>query len=369
MDRNQANEDTSIDNEDYIGFAITSGSNPKRRSKSADALYDVAKAHRMSPIQWRRWRRRSDEIKYWRDSTEERPLDVTEVKTFQAIPDKEPERPSDENENAHGSNDLERSDDRQTFDFGLLATNIQEQEQVPLEERMVTVEVKLMDLEYAISKLQMRTPPPVEQNVESNHPHLKSYRPTPDRPSPQAQQPSPDSNSEVQTFDDSTIADSHSTQPTSQASSDYPFPDTTFRPVSTATTVRPQTALQVPDSRPRRGSSGRSSHHSLTRLTIEHYTTLISLLRREQSARMRLEDQVSDLQQQLAEVKDFKLLPYNQRGYQPHHQNREFLAFRSASDVDETDTDDGYQEVYETPSEHKEFERLPFGGFHEGEAF
>ena len=374
MGRDQTEGDTGNDYENYIGFAITSGSNPKRRSKSADALYDVAKAHRMSPIQWRRWRRRSDEIKYWRDSTEEGPVDDPNVETSQAIPTEKLEHSGLLNENVPGNDDLECSDDRNTFDFGLLATTFRGQEQVPLEERMVTLEVKLMDLEYAISKLQKHTPSPVEQHLQGNHPSLKLHKPGQDYSNSQTHQSSPDSSAETRTFDDSTIADSQSTQPTSQSSSDYPFIDPNFRPVSTATTVRPQTAMQMPTSRIRRDSSVRSSRHSLTSLTIEHYSTLISLLRREQSARMRLEDQVSDLQQQIADFKSSHRpegsdLPW--QGYQPHHhnKNREFLAFRNASDVDETDTDDGFQDVYETPSEQKEFERLPFGTFHEGEAF
>ena len=66
--QNQYEGDVTLEDEKYFGLAVTSGSNPKRRSKSADALYDAARAHRMSPIQWRQWRRRSDEIQYWRDS-------------------------------------------------------------------------------------------------------------------------------------------------------------------------------------------------------------------------------------------------------------------------------------------------------------
>ncbi|KAI9693621.1 MAG: hypothetical protein M1822_002892 [Bathelium mastoideum] len=52
-----------------IGLAVTSGSNPKRRSRSADALRAINKTQTGTSS-----RRRSDEIRYWRASVEERPM-------------------------------------------------------------------------------------------------------------------------------------------------------------------------------------------------------------------------------------------------------------------------------------------------------
>ncbi|KAI9714478.1 MAG: hypothetical protein M1820_000439 [Bogoriella megaspora] len=52
-----------------IGLAVTSGSNPKRRSRSAGALRDMNKLRADDA-----GRRRSDEIRYWRASVGERPL-------------------------------------------------------------------------------------------------------------------------------------------------------------------------------------------------------------------------------------------------------------------------------------------------------
>ncbi|KAL9095576.1 MAG: hypothetical protein Q9165_002008 [Trypethelium subeluteriae] len=52
-----------------IGLAVTSGSNPKRRSRSAGALRDASRVQVESS-----GRRRSEEIRYWRASTDGRPM-------------------------------------------------------------------------------------------------------------------------------------------------------------------------------------------------------------------------------------------------------------------------------------------------------
>ena len=370
------------ENEEYMGFAVTSGSNPKRRSKSADNLYDVSKAHRMSPIQWRRWRRRSDEIKYLRESTTELDPSPTRVtKPSQETAELEKEKDHGEDEELPQSNCQEDEDSRHTFDFGLLATTMQSQDQVGIEERVVTVEVKLMDLEYAISKLQAQTPSPVEHIVQKDVPGSLSHEKTADYIQSQVQHQtgqqrfSADSSIYAQDLDDSTMAGSHSTQLTSHSSLGHESNESKIRPTSTATTVRPQTAVQRSPSHISNETYPRSNRGSLTSLTIEHYTTLIALLRREQSARMRLEDQVTELQRQVMEISLSTKPDYRARTWQNYpspQKSNEFITFRanrSDNEADETDTDDGFQDVYETPIEHKEFERPPFGGILEGEAF
>lgn len=155
-----------------IGFAVTSGSNPKRRSRSAGALRDAARAHRMSPIQWRR---RSEEIKYWRESLGEQPLALP----IQIPLDTEdpPEEPIVQQEGvpAAGEQDFSAEDNnRRTFDFGPLASSMQKQEAATLEERLSTLEVKLMDLEYAISKLQAQGSSLTKQPASGRYPRRPS---------------------------------------------------------------------------------------------------------------------------------------------------------------------------------------------------
>ena len=158
---------------DDIGFAVTSGSNPQRRSRSAEAYAD---AQRASPTLWRRSRRRSDEIRYWRESVG--PLAVFTMPVAEQDPPggvagdeatahgntraSKDSRPRAEESEGHvdaaarGGLESEgaRRDERRTFDFGALATDLRAQEDVGIDERVVTLEVKLMDLEYAIARLQ-----------------------------------------------------------------------------------------------------------------------------------------------------------------------------------------------------------------------
>lgn len=128
----------------------------------------------------------------------------------------------------------------------------------------------------------------------------------------------------------------------------------------------------------------RSSRNSTTQLTIEHYTTLITLIRREQSARMQLEDQVTELQRQVESLQAHSTSPRSRieqqhlgRHFSPDDVRRPFgLGFdnrqrrgRSSNYSTDTDTDeDNFHDVYVTPVERGEFERDDFEG-EEGVAF
>ncbi|MCJ1286445.1 hypothetical protein MMC26_005790 [Xylographa opegraphella] len=353
--------------DENIGFAVTSGSNPKRRSRSADAFYDATRGHRLSPIQWRQWRRRSDEIKYWRDSVAESPalkskFDDDDGSSVEGAPEEAPAPVAE-------TGDQEDDINRDTFDFGILATSMQEQEPVSIEERVVTMEVKLMDLEYAISKIQAQShspvnlPPDVKQSaVRGRSPSLRST--------------ASESSLQARAMEQSTSTNegSESTQPTSQSSNE-PVGKQKVRPISNAPTIRP--AKVDPQSPKVQDSPPKRNRNSITSLTIDHYTTLIGLIRREQAARIRLEDQVTDLQRQIMSMKTAS--PADSRSRIPrwqgntYHPNSsavsDYRGGRYTHDLDETDTDDGFQDVYETPIERREFEGGPFAGPYEGEAF
>ena len=351
-----------------IGFAVTNGSNPKRRSKSVGAFRDTE--HRMSPIQWRKFRRRSDEIKYWRQSTD---LGSLGIKT------------SDSPEIAQKDDAATKKDDEpdlgghsRDFNFGLPTGDpMPNQEPIGLEERIVTLEIKLMDFEYAISKLQAGSTSPSWQysheikmtqpqdslcsNLSSNQPQA-SIEPSalpPEKPP---------------------MTSSHFIHSTST-----PKP----RPTSVATTLKPGTS-------PRKGSIDRSSRSSLTGLTIEHYTTLITLIRHEQSARVQLEQQVAMLQQRLDYISPLHSMPSHAHSLSQHSHSRSLSSqqrrqgfvdtgrrggahFRqqrgrsSSYSTTETDTDDdAYHDVYVTPDitpvERGEYERVG-PGEEEGVAF
>lgn len=360
-----------------IGYAVTSGSNPKRRSRSAGTVRDPAKEHRMSPIQWRQWRRRSDEIRYWRESAGEvsPALDPAMFTGSQLVPISPTlSQGEDASKNRlSSSDDYHAADDQPgNFNFGLPADAIPTPEHIGLEERMVTLEIKLMDFEYAISKMQAallspRSPGPLECDAENppvaEGPDVQSPPPIPPyHPSRPSQ--------------DSTATSSSQSAPTTPALPNPPDPLRTPqsrsigtvdpRPTSVATTLKAR-------------SAHRASRSSRVDLTMEHYTALITLIRREQSARLRLEDQVSLLQQQLrllnpppiATFRDFS----GRHAESPEVGNASSEARRyrgrqgSYADTT-TDTDDAsFHEVYVTPVERGEFERDHLPVEEEGVAF
>ncbi|KAL9046168.1 MAG: hypothetical protein Q9214_000930, partial [Letrouitia sp. 1 TL-2023] len=370
-----------------IGYAVTSGSNPKRRSRSADNFRNTAKEHRMSPIQWRRWRRRSDEIRYWRASADETSAELNAPESRQPSPDhtisrrkgfveSTPEMPQE------AEHDIEMEEvDPGDFNFGLSSGAMQSRERIGLEERLVTLEIKLMDIEYTISKMQvdMKSPTSPTEDIAQHYssPILPSQthlqppsNPQPDRSPTSNYDQSPESTPGLR----QTPFEPSPGMQQSPFTSHFPERQLKPRPTSIATTLRPM-------------KGDRSSRNSMTELTIEHYTTLITLIRREQSARIRLEDQVTLLQRQvdmlksvspssLREIRETthhysssdshrhysppdERRPYsrdsNERFLRHHHDER---SKSSNYDDEGTDTDDeAFHEVYVTPVERGEFER------------
>lgn len=370
----QPNEEQPVDAHN-IGFAVTNGSNPKRRSRSVGAFRD--KEHRMSPIQWRRSRRRSDEIKYWRQSAD---LGSLGVKSFEP-----PELGQVDGTNAADNDGGDLSHRSEDFNFGLPADAMQNQERIGLEERLVTLEIKLMDFEYAISKLQAGSTSPSGRRSEGietaeRQNSVDSYfssdqRQAPIQASPALPQETPSLNPSKYVYE---------TTPQQ-------------RPTSVATTLKASTS--GPYTSAYKGSVDRSTGSSLTGLTIEHYTTLITLIRHEQSSRVRLEQQVSMLQQQLDRISPSQ--PSHSHAYSPsqHSHSRSLSSQQrrqgfvevgnrgghyrqprprsSSYSTNETDTDDDiYHDVYVTPDitpvERGEYERGAFervAGVEEGMAF
>ena len=355
-----------------IGFAVTNGCNPRRRSRSVGAYQDAE--HRMSPIQWRRWRRRSDEIRYWRASSDLTSIGIKGLDS-PSTAQKGDNGTTDEDEGALG-------EQKADFNFGLQGDNLQDHERIGLEERIVTLEIKLMDFEYAISKMQAESASPsrryshpvgagrdsanlsFDQVPASRGPPLMELQRTP-----------------------STIS--------SQWVKDMsPHP----RPISVATTLKPGHAGQT--GLARKESVDRSTRSSLTGLTIDHYTTLITLMRNEQSARQRLEKQVSILQGRLdamsapqsshSQGNSISQHSYSRslsssqrrqafvdlRGGKPMRHTRPRSSSYSTNDTDTED--DAFHDVYVTPNitpverERGEYERGPFdriAGVEEGLVF
>lgn len=156
---------------------------------------------------------------------------------------------------------------------GHLVNSMQNNENASLEQRLTTLEVKLIDLEFALARMQRGASSPGDQPRHHKKPpnsdagckrhvrkHSSGYFPP---------------------------VDSTATSSSPPQQEEPPEPD---RPLSTST-VRPNgqhraPTLQIPST---------SSLADYSGISVEQYSALVMLLRREQSARRSLESQVSSL--------------------------------------------------------------------------
>lgn len=363
-----------------IGFAITSGSNPKRRSRSADDLHDMNKEHRMSPIQWRRWRRRSDEIRRWREDSAEIPAIYASIDPQLAEDVEEADMQAKQTVNL--GHDREDIDEPGNFNFGLLASAMNSQERVGIDERVITLEVKMMDLEYAISKIQAHTPgrpsmlgeQPKSVSEYSQAPGQQEDENPPDPGSLAPTPPPKHSHSSVRESTVSTASTFLHKQPNSYYLTE-PSVYTSLRPSSTSATLRPTKLIDYQPASSQIMKEPASARSSMAVLTLEHYMALTSLIRRERSARMRLEDQVAKLQQAVSDLQrapsaPWMLGPMGSLDSVAHRAQTRPRGGRPSDETQETDTDDdGFQDVYETPAERSEVEFQALVAGEEGVAF
>ncbi|KAL3711132.1 hypothetical protein TMatcc_004930 [Talaromyces marneffei ATCC 18224] len=273
-----------------------------RRSRSADALRDLVRHHRMSPIQWRR---RSDEIKFWRTSVLE--MDEGEGEGEGEDEDDGEVQASDnsqykpridslpEYQKAKSANDdslpLQDVSTSAPFQIESLIASMADPD-ATVEQRLTTIEVKLMDLEFAISKIQG-----TDNNVFSKPPPASS-------PEPRNASLSPNSASRSTTNDTSSII----SDATSQSSASFGGGED--RPISTAT-LRPS-MIYSPQPPPWQNNSWSSMN--LNGISIEQYSALVTLVRREQTARKALETQVAQLQEEMQQIRRSSGLPASPPG-------------------------------------------------------
>ncbi|KAL5002910.1 hypothetical protein BDV10DRAFT_87004 [Aspergillus recurvatus] len=255
--------------------------NVNRRSRSAGALRVLAQEHhRMSPIQWKR--RRSVESEFLASTTcgggsesdSSRPptrstvatastsKQSADVSAFEEEPENEP-MPSPS----------------LPLNVGELINSMQNDDNASLEQRMTTLEVKLIDLEFAIARMQSgRTDTPAADSPKrrgsepARHKRQKSSA-----KSAKSSGPSPPSS----------CNDSSTTE-------QIPSPD---RPLSTST-IRPSPS-DICRARALQAPSMVSLHSDSGAISIQQYSALVMLLRREQTARRNLEQQVSGLREDI----------------------------------------------------------------------
>lgn len=169
-----------------------------------------------------------------------------------------------------------------------LVHTMQHDDSVTLEQRLTTLEVKMIDLEFAIARMQTSDSAP----TRPKHPASESLPRKPGYISP----------------------------------SDQTSPLPSIRPSSTST-IRPERSL-----RPTPSASSLSDYHGVS---IEQYSALVTLLRREQTARRNLESQVGNLRDDVRLLQRAAMESI-QSGTMPVHttDSPEFLRFRRALDDD-----------------------------------
>ena len=280
----------------------------RRRSRSADALNKM-----ITEISTRTARDRESDIAYWRKSIVDNPLPSHPSWQEQSTDDVTPSTMSE----ADHSTKLAPL---QTFDFGLDGRDGRE---ASLEDRVNTLEVKMMDHEYAIASLQ----------GHSRRPQLV--------PQPKAQVPkrrsihdlfpdTTDSGMSSSSLEPRSFLSSPDNSPTvpNQPEQEPEPPQQTYIPdrSSKATTIRPFTS--------HRRSQG--SLPSPVRITVDQFDKLMDILRREASARRQLESQVDTLQKEL-----------------------EALRAPVFAEIREVDTPHKSGGIHETPSTNRTLRRSP----------
>ncbi|OJJ96949.1 hypothetical protein ASPACDRAFT_81103 [Aspergillus aculeatus ATCC 16872] len=255
----------------------------KRRSRSAAALRGLAQEHHhlMSPIQWRRRSLEScaASTAYGAPSEVDRPPTRTTVASAPALPTEtsvlmeEPAEPED-TEPEEAAVEPEAEDEREAepedpipTNVGTLVTSMQHDEHITLEQRLNILEVKMIDLEFAIARLQTdRSESPAESRQAASP--VKRHR--------RKQSSGPNK------------------MPPPIPTQDTVLPD---RPSSTST-LRP---TQLHRSRTLQAPSSTSlTDHST--ISVEQYSALVMLLRREQTARRSLEQQVAGLREDMEQL-------------------------------------------------------------------
>ncbi|KAI9813460.1 MAG: hypothetical protein M1827_004135 [Pycnora praestabilis] len=376
--------------ESGIGFAITSGGNPNRRSRSAGALQLTARDQDPLKIA----RRRSDEIDYWRETFSVKHIaqlaspQAQDPRTSDIAREPPPEtiRYSQEEPSLPDSPDPQEEPQAIAFACPIAGTegsNLVSENTI--EFRLSKLENRLSDSEHAISRLHGRASrstviiertPERGQRQRSTSSKASSYsqpRYSKEQEPPVSELPGfhdrhlPKQPS-MTSFDDSptsTISYPQALPPAFLSLGNRPHePGTPYehRPISTSTTIRAPTTSDPSDHPP----------PLPTGLTSEHYTTLLSLIKREQSARRRLEHQVISLQREMEELRSRSPeamayptpspdLPAPSSSHQQADVSRGRFAGFDATFLREDSgmiDDDEYQssDLYETPTEEKQHE-------------
>lgn len=215
---------------------------------------------------------------------------------------------------------------------GNLVHNMQQGDGLTLEQRLTTMEVKLIDLEFAIARMQSHSIDPEQSSRQKQAAPMDSCPPY--------------------------LRRKASGYSGSGDNDDSPSPLASLlpgRPTSTAT-VRPETTPTT-HSRTIRPAHSATSLSDLNGVSIEQYSALVTLLRREQTARRNLEGQVTSLRDDIRQLQRTALHSMELGTMYPIRsvESQELLRFRRALDgSDESSpirTDEKLNGNFETDSD------------------
>lgn len=323
--------------EPYIGMAVTC--HPNRRSRSVGEMREVTQNKLVI-------RRRSDEIKYWRESYDRyepgllSPMSSNNNKAEEAddpIHADDPEVPPEEEQ---------PRDPPQPFNFGPMGelAGMKITQAASLETRVLRLETRLEEIERVVSRLQgssstdalmLREPPRRSslrnRSTSANRPRTEESErslPPPHRyrgvEQTHSQRESLHGGSQARSSSysrPSTTSTSHSYQAAfGTISSHFPSPAEEADPISPQQTARPLSTSTTIRGAP--SSSPTMSKDSV--MTAEHYTALTNMILAEQSARQNLENIVRNLQNQVRKLRT------------SHHQQQQQQQRPSSTQADTT---------------------------------
>ena len=342
----------------------------KRRSRSADALKDLIRQNAADERPSNQ--DRAGTIAFWRNSAIQNPVPVFSGQSIAVDP-----------VHLQPSSSIGKSQQMtsamspmQTFDFGL---GNSEKDDITLEQRLGTLEIKIFDFEFALAKLQGHNIPnprlkprpfsggSIHDIFEQNETNLTlatdssnslSYHSPIGAPSPSPFLNSPGESPLLSTEGDEVFRPQRASK-------------------ATTVTIRPANARRASPTHSR--VSSRSSIH----IPAHKFEALLDLVKEEKAARLKLEDQVRELQKEMevlrtpvyATIRDAYPTPSPDSSQanpatprmRPLHRTPPFsvghphipeisrFSGTEDSDVEEDDgeDDEGYEDVYETPRQEQ----------------
>ncbi|KAG9238379.1 hypothetical protein BJ875DRAFT_57876 [Amylocarpus encephaloides] len=345
-----------------IGMAVTSGSHPNRRSRSVGELRAIVSGPSVT-------RRRSDEIRYWRESYDPGVLSPMSSNRAEA---EDPISP-DEADDPH----VEPEEPPQPFNFGPMGemAGMKITQAASLETRVQRLEARMGKMEKAVIRLhrqqstealQLQNPPKRHHKYQSTSFGTRPPTGTSDASLPKHEQRhrpletggdgSQCRSSSYGSSRPGTVDTNTHNQPSLEnfPLSNIPGPDAavtssqtaTARPLSTSTTIR-----GIPSSSPTISKDGS--------FTAEHLSYLTNLILQEQIARQRLESVVQNLSQQIQTLHSTTLsypTPNSEHieGVNMPEGNVAGNEFSNFEQDDSSDDEGRYaNEIYQTPKEER----------------